>query len=89
MLTRAKRSLINNNDDVILNSWVEITIPIQNLDKEVMIVQRNATWYTINWIQRKQFANVHNRDIILFSKEHLHIKKDGGQIVDDTDLLTV
>ena len=34
-------------------------------------------------------AKANHRDIILFSTEHLHTKKDGGQTINDTNLLTV
>ncbi len=89
MLTRARRGLLNNNDATILNSKVAVTILILNLDEQVVIVQRNATRHIINQIQIKRFAKAHNRDVILFPTEHSCIKKDGGQIVDDTNLLTV
>ncbi len=55
----------------------------------MVIVLRNATRHTINRIQMKQFAKTHNRDMILFPAEHLCTKKDGNQIVDNIDLLTV
>ncbi len=89
MLTRARRGLLNNDDVAILNSKVAVTILILNPDEQVVIVQRNATRYTINWIQIKRFAKAHNRDVIIFPSEHSRTKKDGGQIVDDTDLLTI
>ncbi len=89
MLTRARRDLLNNNNVAILNNKIALMIPILNLDKQVVIVQQNATWHTINWIQTKRFPKAHNHNIIFFLVEHLHIKKDSGQIVDDTDLLTI
>ncbi len=89
MLTRARRGLLNNDDVTILNSKVAVTIPILNPDEQVVIVQQNATQYTINRIQIKRFVKAHNRNVIFFPAEHSHTKKNGGQIVDDTDLLTV
>lgn len=38
MLTRIKKSLLNNNDITILNSKVISIMPIYNPDKNVMIV---------------------------------------------------
>ncbi len=55
----------------------------------MVIVQQNATRHTINWIQIKRFAKAHNCDIIFFPAEHSRTKKDSGQTVDDTNLLTV
>ncbi len=89
MLIRARRGLLNNDDVAILNSKVAVTIPILNPDEQVVIVQQNATRHTINRIQIKRFAKAHNRDVILFLVENFCTKKDGGQIVDDTDLLTI
>ncbi len=89
MLTRARRSLFNNDDIVILNSKIAVMISILNPDKQVVIIQQNATWYTINQIQIKRFAKAYKRNVILFPIKHLRTKKDGGQIVDDIDLLTV
>ncbi len=89
ILTIARKGLLNNNDVVILNSKVAVTIPILNPDEQVVIVQRNGTRHTINRIQIKQFAKAYNRNVILFLAEYSRTKKDGGQIDDDTDLLTV
>lgn len=54
-----------------------------------MILQQNATRHTINRIQIKQFAKANNRNVILFPSEYSHTKKDGSQMVDNKDLLTV
>ena len=89
MLTRAKRGLLNNNNTAILNNKIAVIILILNPDEQVVIVQQNATWHTINQIQIKRFAKAHNRNVIHFPTKHSHEKKDGGQIVDDADLLTV
>ncbi len=89
MLTRAKRGLFNNDDVVILNSKVVVTISIQNPDEQVVIVQGNATRHTINRIHIKRLAKAHNRDVILFLAEYLCTNNDGSQIVNDTDLLTI
>ena len=37
----------------------------------------------------QRFAKANNRDIILFFIQHFRTKKDDGQIVDNTKLLTV
>ncbi len=89
ILTRARRGLLNNDDIAILNSKVAVTIPILNPDEQVVIVQQNVTWHTINRIQIKRFAKAHNRNVIFLLVEHLRTKKGSGQIFDDTDLLTV
>ncbi len=89
MLTRIRRGLLNHDNVAILNSKVAVIIPILNPDEQVVIVQQNATWHTINRIQIKLFAKAHNRDIILFLAEHSHTKKDGSQIVDNKNLLPV
>ncbi len=39
MLTRVRRSLLNNDNVAILNSKVAVTIPILNPDEQVVIVQ--------------------------------------------------
>ncbi len=78
MLTRARRGLLNNDDIVILNSKVAVTIPILNLGEQVVIVQQNTIRHTINRIQIKRFAKAHNRDVILFPTEHSRTKKDGS-----------
>lgn len=89
MLTRARRDLLNNNKIAIQNGKVVVMIPILNLDEQVIIVWRNATQYTINRIQIKQFAKAKNRNVILSLVEHLYTKEDGDQIVDDSDFLTI
>ncbi len=43
----------------------------------------------IDRIQIKRFAKANNRNVILFLAEHCRTKKDGDQIVNDTDLLNV
>ena len=86
---QARKNLFNNNNIVILNSKVIVMIPILNPDKQVVIVQQNATQHIINRIQIKWFAKTNNRNVILFPIEHMYTKKDGGQIVDNTNLLTV
>lgn len=89
MLRRARKGLLNNDDVAILNNKVAATIPIHNADEQVVIVQQNAIRHTINRIQIRRFAKANNRDVILFPTQHARTKKDGGQIVDDTDLLTL
>ncbi len=89
MLTRARKSLLNVDDITILNSKIVVTIPILNPNEHVVMVQRNATRHMINRIQIRRFSKANNRDVILFPTEHYRTKKDGGQIVNDTDLLNV
>ncbi len=38
ILTRARRSLLNNDNVAILNSQVAVTIPILNPDEQVVII---------------------------------------------------
>lgn len=64
-------------------------MPIKNIHKYDVVVQWNATWYIINRLLIQCFAKVNNQDIILFSVQYSSIKKDGGKIVDDTDLFTM
>lgn len=40
-------------------------------------------------MQIRRFAKANNRNIILFLEEHCRTKKNGGQIVNNTNLLTV
>ncbi len=89
MLTRARKCLLNVNDVTILNSKVAVTILILNPNEHVVMVQRNATRHTINRIQIRRFAKANNCDVIFFPAEHCRTKKDGGQIVNDTDMLNV
>lgn len=89
MLIKARKSLFNDNNVAILNSKIAITIPILNPNKQVVIIQQNTTRHKINWIQIKRFAKTNNRNIILFPTKHLYTKKNGNQIVNDIDLLTV
>ncbi len=89
MMTKARKDLFNIDNVTIVNSKIVVTILILNLDKQDVIVQQNAIWHTINRIQIKRFAKVHNRNIIIFSTEYLRTKKDGSQIVDNTNLLNV
>ncbi len=89
MLTRARKSLFKVNDITILNSKVVVTIFILNPNKHVVMVQQNATRYTIHRIQIKRFAKANNCNIIFFSMEHCHTKKNDSQIINDTDLLNI
>lgn len=89
MLTRARRGLLDNNDVAVLNNKVASSLPIHSPDENVVIVQQNATRHTINRLQIRRFAKTNNRDVILFPAQHTRTKKDGGQIVEDADLLTI
>lgn len=88
ILRRVKKSFLNNNNIAILNNKVAATISIHNTDEQVIIVQQNTIQYTINQIQIRQFAKTNNCNVILFFIQHSCTKKDKGQIVDNTDLLT-
>ena len=48
MLTRVRKNLLKNNSVTILKSKIEVIISILNLNKQVVIVQENATRYIIN-----------------------------------------
>lgn len=89
MLTKARKNLLNNNNVAIFNNKVVVTILIPNPDKQIVIVQQNATRHTIHWIQIIRFAKGINCNVIFFLTEDLHIKRNNGQIVDNTNLLTI
>lgn len=50
MLITVKKSLFNNDNIAIINCKVAVIIYILNSDEQVIIVQQNATQYTINQI---------------------------------------
>ena len=81
IFTRARKGLLNDNDLAILNSKVLVIIPIFNPDEQVVIVQQNASWHTINWIQIKRFAKDNNHNIIFFLVEHLRTKKTAAKLL--------
>lgn len=48
MLRKVRKSLLNNDNIAILNNKVAVTIPIHNINEQVVIVQQNIIQYTIN-----------------------------------------
>lgn len=89
IFTKARKGFLNNNDITIVNNKVISILPIYKPEKNIVIVQQNIIWYTINWLQIQRFAKANNCDVILFPAQHSWMKRDSGEIVDDTDLLTV
>lgn len=75
MLTRTRKSLLNNNDVTILNNKVVLTLPIHNPEENVVIVQRNVTRHTINQLQIWRFAEANNHNVIFFPAQYLQTKK--------------
>ena len=89
LLTRARKGLLNNDDVDILNSRIASSIPIDDVNKNVVIIQRNATRHIINRLQIKRFAQANGRDVIIFPGQHTRTRKEGGQVVKDRELLTI
>lgn len=58
LLTRAKKRLLNNDNINTLNSRIASSIPINNVNKNVIIFQQNAIRHIINKLQIKGFAQV-------------------------------
>lgn len=56
LLTRARKGLLNNNDVDTLINKIAFSIPTNNVDKNVDIVQRIKTRYIINRLQIKHLA---------------------------------
>lgn len=50
ILIRARKSWLNIDNIVILNSKFALILHIYNLNKNIVIVQQNVTRYTINWL---------------------------------------
>lgn len=48
LLTRAKKELLNNNNIDILNNRIISLIPIDDIDKNGVIIQQNATRHINN-----------------------------------------
>ena len=55
----------------------------------IIIVQKNKIRHLINRLQAENFARSHNMDLILFLAEHSRNKKDGGNLIQHEDLLSV
>ena len=89
LLTRARKGLLNNDDVDTLNSRITSSILIDHVDKNFVIVQRNASRHIINRLQIKRFAQANGRDVIIFPGHHIRTKKEGGQVVEDRELLTI
>lgn len=54
--TRARKKLLDNNDIDTLKSGITSSFSINDINKNVVIVQWNATKYIINRLQIKSFA---------------------------------
>ena len=89
LLTKAGKELLNNNDIDTLNNKIACSIPTNNFDKNVVIIQRNETRHIINRLQIKRLTQANGQDIILFSDHHSRTKKEGGQVVENRELLTI
>lgn len=70
LLTRARKRLLNNDNVDIINNRIVSSIAINDVDKNVVIVQQSATRQIINRLQTKHFAQANRRDIILFHNKH-------------------
>lgn len=55
-LTRARKKLLNNDNIDIFSNSVASSIPINNINKNIVIVQWNATSYIINKLQIKYYV---------------------------------
>lgn len=88
-MTRARKRLLNNDNIDSFNSRITTSILINNIDKNIIIVQRNAIKYIINKLLIKCFTQAHKQDIIFFSNKHSQIRKKGSQIVENRELLAI
>lgn len=66
LLTRARKSYLNNNNVYVINRNIAIIIPITKLDTYIVIIQQDATKHTINRLQMKRFTEANAHNIILF-----------------------
>ena len=89
LLTRARKGLLNNNNVDTLNNRIASSIPIDNVDKNEVIVQQNATRHIINRLQINRFAQANRRDVIIFLGQYTRTRKEGGQVVENKELLTI
>ena len=89
LLIKARKELLNNVDIDTLNSRIASSIPINDINKNIVIVQQNAIKHIINKFQIKRFAQVNGQDVIFFLRQHSGTKKEGGQVVENRELLLI
>lgn len=51
ILIRARIGLLNNNNIAVFNSKIAILMLIQDTLANIVVVQQNTIWYTINRVQ--------------------------------------
>lgn len=87
--SKAKTDLLNNSNIAIFNNKVATTILIQDTIENIFIVQENTIWHIINRFQVECFAKANNQDIVLFFTQYFKIKRNSGQIVNNSKFLIV
>ena len=70
LLTRARKGLLNNDDVDTFNNKIAYSIPTNNVDKNIVIVQRIKTRYIINRLQIKHLAQANGQDVIFFHNHY-------------------
>lgn len=88
-MTWVKKRLLNNNSIEIFNNKITYWILINNVNKNVVIVQSNVTRHLINKVSIKRFTQANKWDIIIFLEKHPELKEKRGQVVEDKELLII
>ncbi len=80
---------LTHGDIAILNGKVVRTLILSDPLKNIVIVQRNKTRHLINRLQIEKFARSVGHDIIIFSAQHSHTKRERRENVLHTDLFSI
>lgn len=67
LFQKAKNKKLNQNNIVMLNQYVAMSLPSTELLNEAIIIQKNNIRHLVNQISVDLFANANDENIILFS----------------------
>ncbi len=88
-LRRACMGELTHGNVAMLNGKVVTALTLNDLLKNIVIVQRNKTKHLINCFQIERFAQSVDHDIIIFPAQHNRIKREGRENVYHKDLFFI
>lgn len=66
-----------------------LTIPLDNLQSNKTILQRNTIKHTLNHFQKCRFVTSYNCDAIIYTEDHHRVKKNDSQFVQNESLFVI